>query len=211
MRFTGNPIRTALKNKSLVPFHLPSKGPLNLVIIGGSQGARLFSRIVPEAVELLPKKIQNRLTIFQQARVEDRNKLRQRYKELGINTTVEDFFINIEKIFSSAHLIIARAGASTISEVLFLGKPLLLIPIPFSLGDHQKVNAQRISDLGAAICLDENTLTGGELAEQIGKILENQRLAHNLAKKASKNSTPQAIQNLRDLVIDVSEGNLVAK
>ena len=211
MRFTGNPIRNTVINKSVFPFYLPSKGPLNLVIIGGSQGARVFSKIVPEAVELLPKTLTNRLRIFQQARVEDRNELEKKYKEIGVSTTVEEFFQNIEKIFSSAHLIIARAGASTIAEVLFFGKPLILIPIPFSLGDHQKFNAQRISNLGAAMCLEENTLTGRQLAEKISKILENQRLAHNLAKAASKNATPQAIQNLRDLVLDVSEGNLVAK
>ena len=211
MRFTGNPIRNTLINKNIPSFYLPSKGPLNLVIIGGSQGARIFSKIVPEAVELLPKTLTNRFKIFQQARLEDRNELEKKYKEIGVSSTVEDFFQNIEKIFSSAHLIIARAGASTIAEVLFFGKPLLLIPIPFSLGDHQKLNAQRISDLGAAICLEENTLTGLQLAKKISAILENQRLAHNLAKAASKNARPQAIQSLRDLVLDVSEGHLVAK
>ena len=194
-----------------MPFDLPLTGPLNLVVIGGSQGARVFSRVVPEAIAILPAKLKSRLRIIQQARLEDCEKLQEIYEKMSVKATVKDFFQNIEKVFSCAHLVIARAGASTISEVLFFGRPLLLIPISFSLGDHQKMNAQRISELGGAIFLEEINLTGQQLSKQINAILSNQELANNLAKLAFKNATPQASVKLRDLIIKVSEGTLSAK
>ena len=209
--FTGNPIRSGVLEKGHRPFDLPLTGQLNLVVIGGSQGASIFSRVVPEAVAILPAKLRSRLIIVQQARSEDCKKLEEIYKKIGVKATVKDFFQNIERIFSCAHLVIARAGASTISEVLFFGKPLLLIPIPFSVLDHQKLNAQRLSELGGAICLEEINLTGNQLSQQINSILINQELANNLAKSAFKNATPQAVEKLRDLVINISEGNISAK
>ena len=211
MYFTGNPIRNTVVDKGPSIFNLPLTGPLNLVVIGGSQGAKIFSRLLPEAVETLPVKLRNRLRITHQARLPDCRELRHSYEKLGVKATVEDFFQNVERIFSSAHLIVARAGASTIAEVLFLGRPLLLVPIPFSLGDHQKRNAQRISDMGAAICLEQKGLTGKRLAREIRYILTSRRLAHDLANTAAKKATPQAIKNLKDLIISVSEGGLSAK
>ena len=206
MCFTGNPIRNSIIDKGHSSFDLPLSGPLNLVVIGGSQGANVFSRVVPQAIESLPAKIRVRIRIMQQARSEDCEKLKKNYKKLGVKATVKDFFQNIESILSCAHLVIARAGASTIAEVLFFGKPLLLIPIPVSFGDHQKLNAQRISELGAAIWLEENNLSGKQLAKEINAILSNQKLAHALAEAAHGAATPQAIGKLRDLVLNVFEG-----
>ena len=209
--FTGNPIRHDIMATHKIMFDLPLTGFLNLVVIGGSQGASFFSKVVPEAIEFLPLKLKTRLRITQQARKEDCKKLEKNYEKIGVETTVKDFFQDIGTIFSKAHLIIARAGASTISEVLFFGKPLILIPIPNSFGDHQKINAQRVAQLGAAIQLDQENSTGKQLARNIKSILGNQNLAKNLAKKASRNSNPRAIIKLRDVVLKIAEGNLVAK
>ena len=209
--FTGNPIRHDIMATHKIMFDLPLTGFLNLVVIGGSQGASFFSKVVPEAIEFLPLKLKNRLRITQQARKEDCKKLEKNYEKIGVETTVKDFFQDIGTIFSKAHLIIARAGASTISEVLFFGKPLILIPIPNSFGDHQKINAQRVAQLGAAIQLDQENSTGKQLAGKIESILGNQNLAQKLAKKASINSNPRAIIQLKDIVLKIAEGNLVAK
>ena len=209
--FTGNPIRHDIMATHKITFDLPLTGILNLVVIGGSQGASFFSKVVPEAIECLPLKLKTRLRITQQARKEDCKKLENNYEKIGVDTTVEDFFQDIGTIFSRAHLIIARAGASTISEVLFFGKPLILIPIPNSFDDHQKINAQRVAQLGAAIQLDQENSTGKQLAEKINSILGNQNLAQKLAKKALRNSNPRAIIKLKEIVLKIAEGNIVEK
>ena len=211
MYFTGNPIRHDIMATQKVVFDLPLTGFLNLVVIGGSQGARFFSKVVPEAIDFLPLRLKTRLRIIQQARKEDCKKLEKSYKKIGIETTVKDFFQDIGTILSKAHLIISRAGASTISEVLFFGRPLILIPIPNSFGDHQKINAQRVAQLGAAIHLDQENSTGKQLAGKIESILGNQTLAQKLAKEASRNSNPRAIVQLKDIVLKIAEGNLVEK
>ena len=211
MHFTGNPIRHDVMTVQRNIFSLPLTGPLNLIVIGGSQGASVFSKVVPEALKILPEKLRNRLRVIQQARKEDCRILEEHYEKLGVETRVKDFFPDVGKIFASAHLVIARAGASTISEVLFFGKPLILVPIPHSFGDHQRLNAQRIAELGAAIKLDQDNLTGNQLAEKIKSILGNQKFAQKLALEASKNSNPQAIIKLKDLVLNVAEGNFGAK
>ncbi len=209
--FTGNPIRNNILDHDHSDFELPLAGSLNVVVIGGSQGASIFSRVIPEAIEFLPLKLKSRLRIVQQARLGDCINLEKVYERLGVNATVKDFFQNIEYILSSAHLVIARAGASTIAEVLFIGRPLLLVPISDSIGNHQKANAQRISDLGAAILLEEKDLTGKKLSIEINSILTDQKLAQSLATNAVKNSTPDAIKKLRDLVLNILEGDISAR
>ena len=154
-------------------------------------------------------RFKKRIHIFHQARSSDCKKLKKEYQKLGIKSEVENFFYNIENIFSDAHLIIARAGASTISEVLFFGKPLILIPIRNSIFDHQRLNANILSVKEAAFCIDEKEYTSDYLANKISKILLDNKLANKLSSNAKNLAVPEASLNLKDIVLKIVNGDII--
>ena len=207
--FTGTPLRNNLLSTKTKSFKLPLNGKLNLVVIGGSQGANFFSKVVPESLTKLPTSLKKRLCIIHQARSSDCTKLKKEYEKLGIKSDIKNFFYNIEDIFSNAHLIIARAGASTISEVLFFGKPLILIPIKNSIFDHQIVNASILSQKEAAFCIDEAKCTSNYLAKQISKILLDNKLANKLSNNAKNLAVPEASLNLKEIVLKILNGDVI--
>ena len=207
--FTGNPLRNNILAKKTKLFNLPRNGKLNLVVIGGSQGANFFSKIVPASIAMLSMSLKKRIHIFHQARSFDCQLLKKEYQKLGIKSEVENFFYNIEDIFSDAHLIIARAGASTISEVLFFGKPLILIPIRNSIFDHQRLNAKILSVKEAAFCIDEKECTSNLLSNKISKILLDNKLANRLSSNAKNLAVPEASLNLKEIVLKIVNGDII--
>ena len=206
MVFTGNPIRSGLLEKKFKPFNLPTKGNLNLVVIGGSQGAKFFSNIVPDSISHLSTSLKKRIFITHQAKSDDCEDLKNKYDKMGVRSSVESFFNNIEEIFSTSHLIIARAGASTISEAMFFGRPLILIPIKNSIFDHQKLNAEVLSKKGAAFCIDEEECNYIKLAYKINKILTDNKLATLLSTNAKSIAIPEASSNLKKIVLKTFNG-----
>ena len=128
---------------------------------------------------------------------------------MDIKSDVKNFFYNVEDIFSEAHLIIARAGASTISEGLFFGKPLILIPIKKSIFDHQRLNAKILSNNSAAFCIEENECNSDFLANKISNILSDNKLAKKLSHNAKSMSVPEASLNLKEFVIKIFNGEMV--
>ncbi|MFL2802410.1 MAG: undecaprenyldiphospho-muramoylpentapeptide beta-N-acetylglucosaminyltransferase [Paracoccaceae bacterium] len=207
--FTGNPLRNNILSKKTKSFKLPFNGKLNLVVIGGSQGANFFSKIVPDSVSKLSIPLKERIHIIHQARSSDCQYLKKKYKKMAIKSDVKNFFYNIEDIFSDAHLIIARAGASTISEVLFFGKPLILIPIKNSIFDHQKLNASLLANKDAAFCIQENECTSDYLAMKISKILSDNKLAIKLSNNAKNMAVPEASLNLKEIILKIFNGEVV--
>ena len=207
--FTGNPLRNNILSKKTKSFKLPSNGKLNLVVIGGSQGANFFSKIVPDSVSKLSIHLKERIHIIHQARSSDCQDLKKKYKKMGIKSDVKNFFYNIEDIFSDAHLIIARAGASTISEGLFFGKPLILIPIRNSIFDHQKLNASLLANKDAAFCIQENECTSDYLAMKISKILSDNKLAIKLSNNAKNMAVPEASLNLKEIILKIFNGEVI--
>ena len=207
--FTGNPIRTKILSKRIKPYKFSSSGSLNIVVIGGSQGANLFSQIIPESITKLPVYIKKRVNISHQARSSDCQNLKKIYARIGINSDVRSFFDNIEDIFSNAHLIIARAGASTISEVLFFGRPLILIPIRNAIFDHQKLNASILSNKEAAFCINEDECENNYLSKKILEILTNKKLAIKLSSNAKSMAVPEASLKLKELILKNLNGEMI--
>ncbi len=207
--FTGNPLRNNILSKKNKLFKLPRNGKLNLVVVGGSQGANFFSKIVPVSVSKLSTSLKKRVHVFHQARSSECQILIKEYQKLGIKSEVKNFFYNIEDILSDAHLVIARAGASTISEVLFFGKPLILIPIRNSIFDHQRLNANILSVKEAAFCIDEKECTSNYLAMKISKILLDYKLANKLSSNAKNLSVPEASLNLKEIVLKIFNGDVI--
>ena len=207
--FTGNPIRNNIISKKIKPFKFSSTGRLKIVVIGGSQGATLFSKIVPESISKLPISIKKRINIFHQARSLDCQNLKKKYEIIGINSEVKSFFHNIEDIFSDAHLIIARAGASTISEVLFFGRPLILIPIRNAIFDHQKLNASLLSNKEAAFCINEDECINDYLTKKILEILTDNKLAIKLSSNAKSMAVPEASVKLKEIILKNLNGEMI--
>ncbi len=198
---TGNPVRPAIAalacNTYPAPIH---DGPLNLLIIGGSQGAQLFADLVPAAISLLPSKIRNRLNIAQHCRPEDLDRVRENYAAGSNQATCSTFFEDIPSRLQKAHLVICRAGASTVSELAVSGRPAILIPLVHATDDHQRANAETLQAAGGAIILNELDAKPARLAECLNGFLASPKVLTEAAVSAHGLGRPDASQTLADLV-----------
>lgn len=204
-RVVGNPVRLPIIEARGRPYpEAPAGGPLNLLVIGGSQGAKLFGEVIPVAVTLLPEALRARLTVVQQAREEQVEAVRSVYREGGVKAEVAAFFTDMGARLSSAHLVIARAGASTVTELQVVGRPAILVPFAAAADDHQTANAAGLTSVGAADVLTEGQFTPDALA-----VLLDQRLSdtHGLAVRAAAAraaAKPEAAKTLADLAESVA-------
>ena len=201
--FTGNPVRLSIMKRAGAPYIPPGEYPMSILVIGGSQGASILSKIVPSAFSLLPKSILKNLRVSHQARLEDSSFVKGMYEVLGVNALVSPFFIDIENRYSEAQLIISRAGASSVADISIIGRPSILIPFAAALSDHQTANAKSLSDKGAAILIPENNASPEIIAKEIENILIAPKLAQIMADKALRTSNPKAIKKLYDVVCSV--------
>lgn len=197
----GNPVRdmVAARREQAYPL-LSSGGPFNLLIFGGSQGARYFSDTLPGALLLLPDEIRSRLHVTQQCREEDLARVGDAYKQAGIEAHLATFFKELPQIMANSHLIIARAGASTVGELCVLGRPAILVPLPHALDNDQLLNAQRLERAGAGWCMEQKTADPQAFADKIGELVRRPELLRNAAEAAKRTGRPDAVARLADLV-----------
>lgn len=176
---TGNPVRGAIRALANVDYpELASDGMVRLLVIGGSQGASVFSHVIPEAMKLLPPHIRARIRLDQQCRAGEIDRVRQAYSELGMQVDLAPFFVDVAARLASAHLVIARAGASTVAELTAAGRPAILVPLPQATDNHQYYNAQAIEDVGGGWVMAQDAFTPQVLADKIETlVLSPQRLA----------------------------------
>ena len=165
---TGNPLRPEVIALAGAPYETPTASdPLHLLVFGGSQGARALSEIVPAAVGLLPSALRSRLDIVQQCRKEDLDHVRAAYAAANIRCELASFFNDLPARMARAHLVIARAGAGTVSELMAIGRPAILIPLPHALDDNQTPNAEILSRANAGWCVAQRDLTPQTLAQML--------------------------------------------
>ena len=139
--FTGNPLRPQVIAAGQIPYAVPADGKLNLLVFGGSQGARVMSDIVPAAVGQLDASLGMRLNIVQQCRAEDLDAVRANYARLGVAAEVASFFVDLPARIAASHLVVSRSGASTVAELSAIGRPAILVPLPHALDQDQFANA----------------------------------------------------------------------
>lgn len=198
---TGNPVRAAAAALAGAPFITPEpEGRLEIVVLGGSQGARIFSEIVPEAVALLPGPYRDRLHIAQQCRPEDLEQVRAAYAALGVSVDLAPFFRDVPQRLARAHLVIARSGASTIAEITAIGRPAILVPYPFAMDDHQAANATAVDEAGAAWLMPQRGFCASALAARLESILTLPRILEEVAAASYAFGQPHAASLLADLV-----------
>jgi len=204
---TGNPVRPAVIAAAGTPFTAPAgDGPVNLVVFGGSQGARFFSDVVPDVIAALPAELRRRLHLTQQARAEDQARVTARYAELGVAADVSPFFPDLPARMAGAHLVLSRAGASTVLELSVIGRPSILVPLPHALDDDQGHNAQILVDANAAIMRRQPAIDVQSLAADIAVLLGDPARLAAMAEAARGIGRTNATQLLADLVEAIAAG-----
>ena len=193
---TGNPIRNKILKKSNSQYLGPGPWPITLLILGGSQGAKLLSDILPNCMETLSKKTRERLTIFHQARRDDVGGVLAAYRDIDLRACVRPFFEDVERLMSESQIIICRAGANTLADISIVGRPAILIPLKHAKDDHQLRNARMFAENGGAIVIEESTSLVEELSEKLRVILNSPSKTKAMANKALKMGKPEASKNI---------------
>jgi UDP-N-acetylglucosamine--N-acetylmuramyl-(pentapeptide) pyrophosphoryl-undecaprenol N-acetylglucosamine transferase len=197
--FTGNPVRP--EAAALATEYAPpgADGPIRLLVFGGSQGARSLSELVPAALASLPEHLRSRLRIVQQCRAPDVEMVQSAYRANGIEAEVGKFFTDLPRRMADAHLVIARSGASTLSELTVIGRPSLLVPYPHAMDDHQSANAAVLEKAGAAWVVMERDLDVPKLARLLERTLTDAQGLRACAQAARGLGRADAAQRLADL------------
>lgn len=196
---TGNPVRPAITALAQSGYLAPTDR-LRLLVLGGSLGARVFSDVVPPALTALPERLRARLAVVQQCRPEDLDRVRAAYAEAGIAAELAAFFPDVAARLLAAHLVIARAGASTVAELAVAGRPAILVPLPGAIDDHQSANARALAAVGGAWVMPQPVFTAPALAESLPRLLDNPVALTKAAVGARSQARADAAARLADLV-----------
>ena len=198
---TGNPVRQVVLDWSRQPYAAPdADGPIRLLVFGGSQGARYFSESVPPALAQLPADLRRRLSVVQQCREEDLAAVRQAYAQAHIAASLAAFFPNLPEIMASSHLVMARAGASSVAELAVMGRPSVLVPLPHALDNDQLQNATRLAESGGCWCIEQKALTSERLAWELEQLFREPARLSAAADGARRVGRPDAVARLAGLV-----------
>ncbi|MFN3232852.1 MAG: undecaprenyldiphospho-muramoylpentapeptide beta-N-acetylglucosaminyltransferase [Alphaproteobacteria bacterium] len=198
---TGNPVRDEVTALYAVPYEAPvADGPLRLLVLGGSQGAKILSDVVPQALASLPDRLRRRISVTQQCRPETLDEVRRIYEDTGIKHDLAAFFSDMPDRLADAHLVIARSGASTISELEIAARPSILVPLKIATDDHQTANADGLVRAGGAWVLAEREFTSASLSEKLAELLDKPDELAAAADVARTLARPDAASRLADMV-----------
>jgi UDP-N-acetylglucosamine--N-acetylmuramyl-(pentapeptide) pyrophosphoryl-undecaprenol N-acetylglucosamine transferase len=198
----GTPMRPAILEAAAVPYVPPEvSGPVRLLVVGGSQGARIMSDIVPGAIERLEPALWSRLVLTQQVRQEDMARVRAVYDRLKINAELQPFFTDLPARLAANHLVISRSGAGTVAELAAIGRPSILIPLPGAIDQDQFANAGVLSEANAAIRIVQPEFTPDRLASEISALAAEPARLAAMAQAARGAGRLDAAERLADLVV----------
>ncbi len=198
---TGNPVRPEIAALHDAPYTQPApEGPLNILVMGGSLGASVFARVVPEALAKLPQADRARLNIVQQCRESDLESARMAYEQAGIKAELAAFYNDMAARLTAAHLIICRSGASTVAELSAAGRAAIYVPYPHHKDQQQKKNAQYLTDRGGGWLMTEDIFTPEALLARIEAFLQNPDELAQAAQKSRAFGRPDAARRLGNLV-----------
>jgi UDP-N-acetylglucosamine--N-acetylmuramyl-(pentapeptide) pyrophosphoryl-undecaprenol N-acetylglucosamine transferase len=201
---TGNPVRAAILARAAAPYTPPGDWPMNLLVFGGSQGARVLSDVVPAAIARLPDALRANLRVAQQARPEDIERVTEAYDAMGVRAEIAPFFDDMPRRLTEAQLVIARAGASSVADICVVGRPAIYIPYAAAVRDEQTANARGPVDAEAAVLMPEARLTPETLAETVAAILTQPDAALRMSQAALSLAVPDATDRLVALVEELA-------
>ncbi len=210
VHLVGNPVREevlALRDEEFPA--LTDESVFRLLVTGGSQGASILSQVVPEGLSMLPISLRRRLQVTQQCRAEDIERVRATYAEMEIPADLATYINDIPEKLSWAHLVIARAGASTLAELTVAGRPAILIPLPSAMDDHQTANVRELVEAGGARSIPQSHFTPVELAKQMQKMAMEPGALQNAARRAWNCGRPNAARDMADLLESIGTAPLM--
>lgn len=201
---TGNPVRAvALDEKASAYPPLGQGQPFNLVVFGGSQGAKFFSDFMPLVFAEMSKALCKNIVIIQQCREEDLPRVKASYDELGLKAELQAFFNDLPKRIAASHLVISRSGASTIAELGVIGRPAIMVPLPHAIDNDQLRNAQSFAGVGAGWVCPQKELVAKEFAALLERLMADRAGLKKAAESALSHGKPDAAERLADLVEDM--------
>ena len=203
----GNPVRESVARLGEMPYPtFDDTSPLKILVTGGSQGATILSEIVPSAMGILAPELRLRLQVVQQCRPEEIQRVRSIYTSIRVPAELTTYIEDMPAKLADAHLVIARAGASTIAELTAAGRPAILVPLPSAADDHKTVNAREMAAAGGARVIKQSDFTHERLAEQIEALAGDPQGLANAAARALSVGRPHATRDLADLVERIANG-----
>jgi UDP-N-acetylglucosamine--N-acetylmuramyl-(pentapeptide) pyrophosphoryl-undecaprenol N-acetylglucosamine transferase len=203
-RIVGMPVRDVVL-KEVTPYRTRSRADaFSLLVFGGSQGARVFADIVPDALAGLPQAYRARLKLVQQVREEDMKRVSADYSGAGIKAELATFFSDLPQRMAKAHLVIGRSGASTVAELTVLGRPAILVPLPHAIDNDQLENAARLQEVGGAWCIEQAEFTPERLRDEIMHLADSPDDMSKAAKAALSLGEPKAVARLADVIEELA-------
>jgi len=196
---TGNPVRPAIA-ALFGAGYVPCGDRIQLLVLGGSLGARVFSDVVPAAIAALPDPMRSRVSVVQQCRGEDLERVHAAYTASGIHAELSAFFPDVAARLGAAHLVIARAGASTVAEIAVAGRPSILVPLPTAIDDHQSANARALIAAHGATAIAQDAFTPATLTADLVRLLSKPGALAHAARAARTVARPNAASVLADRV-----------
>lgn len=202
----GNPVRASVRALREVPYpSLTQDGKMHLLVTGGSQGASVFSDVVPAAIRMLPAALQARVRIDEQCRGEEElQATRAKYRDMNVNADLACFFVDLPARLAASHLVIARAGASTVSELAVAGRPGILVPLPSSMDNHQYHNASALESVGGGWVMTQDGFTPEALSARLEAFLTSPGTLEKAAQNARRLGSPDAAETLAKLVLETA-------
>lgn len=205
---TGMPVRAGIEALSGEAYEAPESGaPIRILVWGGSLGASVLGTVVPAALARLPERLRRRLRVTQQVREAEIDAVRARYEEAGVTATLLPFITDVPTALKDAHLVIGRAGGSSVAELTMAGRPSLLVPLPIAASDEQGANARALAERGAAWMMRQNAFTPDAVSALLGNVLTHPEMLREAAAAARKLRHPFAAEKLADLVESVIVSN----
>ncbi len=202
---SGMPVRDSiveLHNNQYQPWD--KQRPFTIIVLGGSQGAKIFSDVIPQAITLFNDSVQEQICIYQQCRKEDEENIRKAYKKLCCQNNIAPFFTNMPELYAKADLMISRSGASSVYEIAASGTPSILVPLPTAADNHQFYNAKELNDCGGAILVEQQNFTAPNLNAMIADFMKNPKKLEQLSLRAKKCSIIDAQIRLADEIEKLS-------
>jgi UDP-N-acetylglucosamine--N-acetylmuramyl-(pentapeptide) pyrophosphoryl-undecaprenol N-acetylglucosamine transferase len=202
---TGNPVRPAVVAAAATPYTPPvTGGPLNVIVFGGSQGARIMADVVPPALARLDAPLRARLKVVQQARDEDLERVRHAYAQAQVAAEVAPFFTDLPARIAASQLVISRSGASTVAELAAIGRPAILVPLPHALDQDQRANAGVLEKAGGGIRIEQAEFSPERLAAELSRLAADPGRLAAMAAAAKSAGALDAAERLADLVLKVA-------
>lgn len=204
---TGNPVRRTFCDKRREAYAASAEnGPFNIFVMGGSQGAGVFSAVLPAALSSLPEHLRARLRVVQQCRPEDLEKTRKTYADANIFCEAQPFFTDVAEKLAACHLFIGRSGATTLAEITTIGRPALFVPLMVHADKQQKKNANALAAAGGGWVMLPEDFTAEAAAERIQTLMQTPQILREAAEKSRACGKPDAAQQLGALVARIAGG-----